>query len=73
VEDLKGPWLLYDNSMDQFQMDNRIDHPEYELIKRQSRSKLKQLLNERNDHFLPGNEYMKAWGYEWYGKDAPSP
>ena len=73
VEDLKGPWLLYDNKIDQYQMGNRIDHPEYELIKRQSRSKLKQLLSERNDHFLPGNVYMKEWGYEWYGKDAPSP
>jgi arylsulfatase A-like enzyme len=73
AEDLKGPWLLYDNKMDPYQMDNLVDHRDYENLKEQLQSKLKQKLIERNDHFLPGKEYMKKWGYEWYGEDAPSP
>ena len=73
AEDLDGPWLLYDNKMDPYQMNNLVDHRDYENIKEQLQGILKQKLTDRDDHFLPGKEYMKLWEYEWYGKDAPSP
>lgn len=61
---LDGPWLLYDNKTDAFQLNNLIENPEYEELERELDEMLSQRLEETNDEFLPGEDYVNIWGYE---------
>jgi len=70
ARDLNGPWLLYDNDMDPYQMNNLIGLDEYIFIQSDLEKKLNELLKKTNDNFLPGEEYMKIWEYTWDGKDS---
>lgn len=68
--DLNGPWLLYDNHEDTYQMNNLIGKPEYAALQNEMDARLQKMLERRNDQFLDGAEYMKAWGYNWDNKDS---
>lgn len=70
ARDLNGPWLLYDNKLDPFQMNNLIGLDEYVFIRSDLEKQLQELLQKTNDKFLPGAEYMKMWNYTWDGKDS---
>jgi len=63
VRDLNGPWLLYDNEKDPYQLSNLCDKDDFKDLQ----SKLDDILNrkliETGDEFLPGEEYIKRWGY----------
>ncbi len=72
VRDLKGPWLLYDNEKDPYQLENLCNQPEYQDLQNQLDTLLNTKLKETHDEFLPGPEYMKMWGYTWDGNDAPT-
>jgi len=63
VRDLKGPWLLYDNERDAYQLNNLCDRREYNKLQKELERILIQKLRETNDEFLPGAEYIKRWGY----------
>jgi len=71
VCDLKGPWLLYDNQNDPYQMNNVCNKAEFADIQNHLDALLMKKLLETRDEFLPGPEYMKMWDYEWDGNDAP--
>jgi len=71
VKDLKGPWLLYDNKDDPYQLNNLCNNPEFAQIQQKLDFILKKKLQERNDEFLPGPEYMKKWDYDWDKNDGP--
>lgn len=70
VRDLNGPWLLYDNLVDTFQMNNLIGFDEYIYIQSDLENQLQKLLEKTNDDFLSGDEYMKKWGYSWDENDS---
>jgi arylsulfatase A-like enzyme len=70
ARDLNGPWILYDNKMDPYQMNNLIGLDEYIYIQNDLEKQLQELLQKTNDKFLPGHDYMKQWGYVWDGKDS---
>lgn len=70
VRDLNGPWLLYDNLIDPYQMSNLIGTDEYIFIQSDLENQLQKLLEETNDEFLPGNQYMKMWNYAWDRNDS---
>ena len=70
ARDLKGPWLLYDNLTDPYQMNNLIGLDEYIFIQSDLEKQLQELLEKTNDEFLPGYEYMKRRGYSWDGNDS---
>jgi len=70
VRDLNGPWLLYDNVQDTFQMNNLIGFDEYIFIQSDLEKQLQNILQLTNDNFLPGEEYMKMWNYEWDRNDG---
>lgn len=70
VRDLKGPWLLYDNQIDPFQMSNLIGIDEYTFIQSDLEKQLQELLEKTDDHFLSGKEYMEKWGYRWDRNDS---
>jgi hypothetical protein len=63
VRDLSGPWLLFDNLEDPFQLKNLVSEPSSAKIREQLEGQLSQLLKKSNDQFLPGKEYIKKWGY----------
>ncbi|WP_025761373.1 sulfatase family protein [Dyadobacter tibetensis] len=63
TRDLNGPWLLFDNDQDPFQLNNLIGKPEYASLQADLEKRLSQELLERGDKFLPGMEYIKKWNY----------
>jgi arylsulfatase A-like enzyme len=63
VRDLAGPWLLYDNERDPYQLTNVCGQAEYAEQQRQLDELLQRMLRERGDEFLPGEEYVRRWGY----------
>ncbi|MGY6648018.1 sulfatase family protein [Wenyingzhuangia sp. IMCC45574] len=69
VRDLNGPWLLYDNVNDPYQLNNQVNKPEFASVQADLEDKLQAILDKNGDEFLPAEVYMKAWGYEWDGID----
>ncbi|MCC6144442.1 MAG: sulfatase [Candidatus Hydrogenedentes bacterium] len=64
VKSLDGPWLLYDNQEDPYQLHNLANSPEHAELQRALEQKLQALLKRYGDAFLPGAEYVARWGYE---------
>ena len=63
ARDLNGPWLLYDNESDPYQLENLVNRPEVASLQSEMESRLQGKLAERNDEFLPGETYIEKWGY----------
>lgn len=63
VRDLSGPWLLFDNVTDPYQMNNLVDQAEFSDLQVRLDGLLMQKLEEQNDEFLPGLEYVKMYNY----------
>jgi arylsulfatase A-like enzyme len=61
---LDGPWLLYDNQLDPYQLENLLDKPEAAEVQRELDAKLNARLEELQDDFRPGMEYIRKWGHE---------
>ncbi len=70
VRDINGPWLLYDNHTDPYQLENLCNSPKYAQIQQKLEKMLSRKLKETNDKFLPGHEYMAMWNYKWDGSDG---
>ncbi|MEK6477415.1 sulfatase [Catalinimonas sp. 4WD22] len=64
TRNLKGPWQLFDNQQDPYQMNNLIDEPEYDTLQAALDALLTQKLKAQGDEFRPGMEYIAEWGYE---------
>ena len=63
VRSLQGPWLLYDNLNDPYQLDNLVDLPQHLSLRDDLDQKLQRKLDQRKDKFLSGMEYINTWGY----------
>ncbi|NQV34275.1 MAG: sulfatase [Phycisphaeraceae bacterium] len=63
VRDLEGPWLLYDNEKDPYQMTNMVGLETHRDLQKRLDHRLNVLLVEQKDAFLPGPEYIKQWGH----------
>jgi arylsulfatase A-like enzyme len=63
VRDRKGPWLLFDDKKDPYQMHNLINNPTYSEIQGKLNKRLNQKLNENEDHFRQGIYYVKKFHY----------
>ncbi len=61
--DLNGPWLLYDNEADPFQLDNLVNQSAHAGIQKQLDDRLNALLEKTRDEFLPGPELIARSGY----------
>jgi len=70
VKDLLGPWLLYDNEMDPYQMHNLVDMPQFSQLKNHLEGVLNAKLKATSDEFLPADEYMEKWNYLYDRKDS---
>ncbi len=63
TRDLNGPWLLFDNKKDPYQMNNLVDDDQYSDVKSELDNLLTERLKDNGDEFLPGMEYIQKWGY----------
>jgi len=63
VRDLDGPWLLYDNAHDPFQLNNLVENRDAGAVLKELDETLEELLDQFGDEFLSSEEYLKAWGY----------
>ncbi|MDB6031366.1 MAG: arylsulfatase [Verrucomicrobiales bacterium] len=63
ARDLKGPWLLYDNEADPYQINNLVAKEEYATLQAKLDITLRKKLVEQHDDFRPGPEYIRKWGY----------
>nr|WKN38991.1 sulfatase [Tunicatimonas sp. TK19036] len=63
TRDLDGPWQLFDNKADPYQLTNLVGNPDYAGLQNQFDQLLTEKLAEQNDEFLPGMEYVAQWGY----------
>ncbi|NLX97449.1 MAG: sulfatase [Rhodopirellula sp.] len=61
---LAGPWLLFDNQADPYQLDNLIDKPQHAQLQSQLESVLQRKLQEAGDQFLRGEAYIEKWAYQ---------
>jgi len=64
VRDLTGPWLLYDNESDPYQLTNLVNKPEAAEIQSKLDTLLKQRLTAAHDEFKPADYYLAKWGYK---------
>jgi arylsulfatase A-like enzyme len=64
TRDLDGPWQLFDNKTDPFQMHNLVKEPSYKLLVASFDSLLQKDLSKSNDLFQSGLVYAKKWNYE---------
>ena len=63
TRDLNGPWLLFDNEKDPFQLNNLVGKTDSKKIQADLDKRLTKVLRARNDKFRPGLEYVKQWNY----------
>ena len=63
VRALEGPWLLFDNKTDPYQMKNLCNDPSVADQQRELETILQRKLRETNDDFQPGETYVKKWNY----------
>ncbi len=64
VKDLNGPWLLFDDEADPYQMDNLVDRPEHADLQARMELLLGQKLKQTGDSFSPGMDYIRQWNYK---------
>ncbi len=63
ARDLNGPWLLFDNEKDPFQMNNLVGQPTAAADQARLEVELQRKLTEARDEFRPGADYIAKWGY----------
>jgi arylsulfatase A-like enzyme len=63
VRTLEGPWVLYDNQRDPYQLDNLSGQSQHDELQSKLDAVLRRKLNETGDKFLPGSAYVEKWGY----------
>ena len=66
VRSIRGPWLLYDNQTDPYQMHNLIGKPEARKLQASLDHGLDAELRKRKDDFLPAAEYIRRSGLGHY-------
>ena len=64
TRDLNGPWLLYDNVRDPYQLHNLCNEPAYARVQEELENVLDRKLKETHDEFRSGWDYIKQWAYE---------
>ena len=68
VRSRQGPWLLFDNDRDPYQMHNAVNRPELAAVQAELDRRLRARLAERNDEFLDSAVYLQRAGLTHYGE-----
>jgi arylsulfatase A-like enzyme len=64
VRDRRGPWLLFDNVEDPYQMNNLLGQQGSEELEQRLEAWLQRKLDATGDQFLPGMDYVRQRGYQ---------
>lgn len=64
VRSLTGPWLLYDDERDPYQMRNLVAAPRYDELRAELDLRLRQELEKVGDDFRHRQYYIRRFGYE---------
>jgi len=64
VRNLDGPWLLYDNLEDPYQMRNLAGNADHAELQRRLDDQLMNEMALRGDALLPADHYLERYGYE---------
>jgi len=72
VRSIHGPWLLYDNAADPYQMHNLVGRSEVREVQASLDRALDARLKEIGDDFLPAAEYVRRAGVGHY-KEVNAP
>ena len=64
VRTLEGPWLLYDNAADPYQLSNLVDEPAHGEVQERLDDELDDWLSALGDDFGPREVYWERFGYE---------
>ena len=59
----EGPWLLYDNQADPFQMHNLVGKDDFAALQKKLEDLLQDKLRQTGDEFHPKEHYLEEWGY----------
>jgi arylsulfatase A-like enzyme len=68
VRNTDGPWLLYDNETDTYQMHNLVDKPEHAELQSMLEQQLQSRLADLGDEFLDGRAYLERDGLLHYSE-----
>ena len=63
VRNLAGPWLLFDNEADPYQMRNLVAEPAHAALRQELDARLQAELKKIGDEFRPRQYYLDKWGY----------
>jgi len=66
VRNTDGPWLLYDNEVDPYQMCDLIDRAEHAELQADLERALQERLDALGDEFLDGQAYLERDGLDHY-------
>jgi arylsulfatase A-like enzyme len=64
VRDLNGPWLLFDNQEDPFQLTNLVNKSATKELQEQLDNELACILESQEDNFETPEMLRKRWGYK---------
>jgi arylsulfatase A-like enzyme len=64
VRGLEGPWLLFDDEKDPYQMDNLVAKPEGRGLQKELDGRLRAELRRIGDDFRPARSYIEQWGFD---------
>jgi arylsulfatase A-like enzyme len=64
VRDLNGPWLLFDDVKDPYQMDNLVGKGEHAATQKELDMQLAAAMKRNGDPFHSAEESIAEWGYE---------
>ncbi len=63
VRTLDGPWHLFDNLADPYQMDDLCGRAEHAGLQAEMEARLDRMLTRTGDSFPSGDELLARWGY----------
>lgn len=66
VETVGGPWLLYDNVQDPYQLNNRVGDPSLTNMQTYLQEQLADWCQRLGDEFLPGDRYLEQDNLQHY-------
>jgi arylsulfatase A-like enzyme len=64
VRDLKGPWLMFDDENDPYQLENLVGKPKSRALQEKLDAQLQSRLKSIGDDFRPARSYIEEWGYD---------
>jgi arylsulfatase A-like enzyme len=73
VRGIDGPWMVFDDVQDPWQMHNLVGQPDSESLVKQLDQQLQDRLKKIGDGFRPARESIEEWGYRGIAPNGSVP